>query len=451
MKTTSKFFGTDGIRGHVGEFPITADFLLKIGWAVGTVLAVENEAKVLIGKDTRISGYMIESALEAGLSAAGANIYLLGPIPTSAIAYLTRTLRAQIGIVISASHNPYDDNGIKFFSSEGYKTTEAFEQAIENLLDQNITTANSQRLGKAWRVDDASGRYIEFCKSSVAHHTNLTGLKLVIDCANGATYNIAPHVFRELGATVIELGVTPNGLNINENSGSNYPQVLQACVLAEKADVGIAFDGDGDRVIMVDHTGEILDGDELLYVITKGLLIAERFTGGVVGTQMTNMGLVVALEELNIPFIRVPVGDQHVIQGLIEKNWLLGGESSGHIVYLPVTTTADGIISALQVLQAMHVSGKSLHDLKQGMQKFPQRLINLPHNGQRIDLTQADMTKVIQQAEKNLGRHGRILLRYSGTEPVIRIMVEGENQIKVETVSQDLLVTIKNKIKSAIE
>ncbi len=449
MKTSRKFFGTDGIRGRVGEFPITADFVLKIGWAVGSVLTATNEpTKVLIGKDTRISGYMIESALEAGLSAAGSDTYLLGPIPTSAIAYLTRTLRAQLGIVISASHNPYEDNGIKFFSSDGYKLSDTFEQAIENALQQVMKTASSSKLGKARRVDDAQARYIEFCKSAVPHHTNLKHLKIVVDCANGATYHIAPHVFRELGANVIEIGAVPDGLNINANCGSNHPQVVQQRVLQEKADIGIAFDGDGDRVIMVDHLGEILDGDELIYIIAKGLIASQRFSGGVVGTHMSNLGLELALADMDVPFVRVPVGDQNVIQGLMKHHWLLGGESSGHIIYLPVTTTDDGIIAALQVLEAIHVTGITLHELKKGMKKIPQRLLNVPHHGKQLSLEEADIAKALQAAKLKLGKRGRVLLRYSGTEPVIRIMVEGEDDALVQELAESLRLTLKKRLPS---
>lgn len=446
MNSSRKYFGTDGIRGNVGKFPITADFVLKLGWAIGKVLSTESEPKVLIGKDTRISGYMIESALQAGLSAAGANIYLTGPMPTAAISYLTRTLRAHIGIVISASHNPYDDNGIKFFSHEGLKLSDKLELEIEHWIEQPIETARSEALGKAWRVDDAAGRYIEFCKSSVPHSVNLKNLKIVLDCANGATYHIAPHVFSELGADVINTNSSPNGININQNCGSNNPTIIQQRVLEEKADVGIAFDGDGDRVVMIDHQGEILDGDEIIYVILKNLLATHHFTGGVVGTSMSNLGLEVALKKLGVPFCRVPVGDQHVIRGMIDKDWQLGGESSGHIIYRHATTTGDGIIAALQVLQAMQVSGKNLHVLKSEMKKFPQRLINISYAGERVELDNTDIVNAISDSEKKLGKYGRVLLRYSGTEPVLRVMVEGEDEVTVDKVAETLSQTVSQFI-----
>ncbi|MCD6039945.1 MAG: glmM [Gammaproteobacteria bacterium] len=446
MKQERQFFGTDGIRGCVGKFPITADFVLKLGWAMGQVLQEEiKEASktILIGKDTRISGYMFESALEAGITSAGVNIALLGPMPTSAVAYLTRTLHAQIGIVISASHNGYNDNGIKFFSSEGYKLPEKWELAIESYLTRPMQTVDAQSLGKAWRIRDAGGRYIEFCKSSIPHHASFENLKLVIDCANGATYHIAPSVFQELGAKVTVIYATPDGLNINENCGSTHPSTIQHHVLKEKADVGIAFDGDGDRVIMVDHLGEILDGDEVLYVIIKGLIEADRLKGGVVGTFMTNKGLEVALQEMGVPFLRVPVGEQYVIEALIKKDWLLGGESSGHIIDRRVTTTDDGIIAALQVLQSMHVTGKSLHELKRGFKKIPQRLVNVKCDN-NIDLNQIEIVRALKEAEAKLGKTGRVLLRKSGTEPVIRIMVESDDIALVETLIDSLKIAVES-------
>jgi len=449
MSSMQKIFGTDGIRGHVGEWPITSDFLLKLGWAVGNVLARKPNAKILIGKDTRISGYMIESALEAGLSSAGVNIYLLGPLPTSAIAYLTRTFRAQLGIVISASHNPYNDNGIKFFSIDGYKISDSFEKEIEEALHFPLTTGNSKQLGKAWRVDDAQGRYIEFCKSSIPHNTNLNGLKIVIDCANGATYHIAPHVFRELGANVISIHDTPDGFNINENCGSTHPDILQAHVLLEKADLGIAFDGDGDRVVMVDHKGEILDGDEILYIIVKGLQSSKRLlSGGVVGTVMSNLGLEIGIKKLDLDFLRVPVGDHFVLEELINKKWIIGGEPSGHIIYLPVTTSADGIITSLQVLYAMQNQATTLHDLKSELKKFPQKNIAVPHNGNKTILENKNVRRVINDSEKKLNQHGRILVRYSGTEPIIRIMVEGENEKSVDSLGEEIAFVIRQEINS---
>ena len=437
-------FGTDGIRGTVGEYPITPDFLVKLGWAIGNVLKNSKNNNVLIGKDTRISGYMIESALEAGLSSAGASILRAGPIPTPAVAYLTRALRASIGIVISASHNPYYDNGVKFFSIEGCKISDEIAQSIEHWLNQPIKILASKSLGKARRISDAYGRYIEFCKSSVPHNTNLQDIKIVLDCANGSTYNVAPQIFSELGATVIATSNHPDGVNINNNCGSEYPTVLQKIVLKEKADIGIAFDGDGDRVIMIDHKGEILDGDDLLYIIAKNLLQSKRLTGGVVGTQMTNAGLELALNEMGTHLVRVPVGDSHIIAELIQKNWILGGEPSGHIINLAATTTADGIITALQVLQAMCTNLMSLHEIKQGIQKFPRCVINVPHNGKEINLDNSSILEQIKKSEALLGKNGRTLLRKSGTEPVIRIMVEGDNDQLVKKIGEDLADYIRH-------
>lgn len=448
MGDSDTLFGTDGIRGTVGIYPLTADFMLRLGWATGVTLANKKEVKVLIGKDTRISGYMIESALQAGLSSAGVNVYLLGPMPTPGIAYLTRTFRAEKGIVISASHNNYNDNGIKFFSTDGFKANKKFQETIEHYLSQPIKTNMAGELGKAWRVDDAQGRYIEYCKSSVPHTTNFTGLKIVIDCANGATYHIAPHVFTELGAHVIPVGVSPDGLNINVNCGSNHPEFVRQKVLEEKADLGISFDGDGDRVVMVDSCGEILDGDELLFIIANNLFSKKYIQGGVVGTQMTNVGLELAFKDRGIDFLRVPVGEHHVIEALRNKKWVLGGESSGHIVFLNVTTTADGIISALQVLQAVSESKKDLHTLKQGVIKFPRCLINLPHNNKIINLEESNVSNMIKKSEQKLGKNGRILIRYSGTEPILRIMVEGENEGVVTDVAHDINDKITTLLKA---
>ncbi len=439
----TKHFGTDGIRGTVGVYPITPDFLVKLGWAIGNVLKNSKNNKVLIGKDTRISGYMIESALEAGLSSAGANILLAGPIPTPAVAYLTRALRAKIGIVISASHNPYYDNGVKFFSSDGCKISNEMSDAIELSLNDPIQTLSSKDLGKARRVGDAYGRYIEFCKSSLPHNVTLQDLRIVVDCANGSTYNVAPQVFSELGATVIPLSTHPDGLNINANCGSEFPTAAQKIILEEKADVAVAFDGDGDRVIMIDHQGEILDGDELLYIIAKNLLQSQRMIGGVVGSHMTNGGLELALNELGMHLVRVPVGDNHIIAELNHKNWILGGEPSGHIIHLGSTTTADGIITALQVLLAMCSQKKSLHDLKQGVKKFPRCVINVPCQGKQIDLESDSISKKIKKAETELGSQGRVLLRKSGTEPVVRVMVEGLNEQLVKKLAEDLASEIQ--------
>lgn len=445
MTMGPNYFGTDGIRGRVGEMPITADFLLKLGWAVGAALGSDSPKKVLIGKDTRISGYLIESALQAGLSAMGANVYLTGPMPTPAIAYLTRAFHAQIGLVISASHNPYFDNGVKFFSSDGFKISKKFEESVNYWLEQPIKTLSSEKLGKSFRIRDAIGRYIEFCKSSVPHQTYFSNLKIVIDCANGTTFHIAPDVFSELGAKVISIHNTPDGFNINEKCGSTHPEEIRKHVLEQKADVGIAFDGDGDRVIMVDHLGEIIDGDEILYIIAKGLLSIQRFSGGVVGTVMSNLGLERAINDLGLMFMRVPVGDQNIVEKLIEKNWQIGGEPSGHIINLNVNTTGDGVIAALQVLQTMIESGKSLHDLKQGMTKFPQKIVNVALDGKTIDLENEKITSCIKQSENALGKYGRILIRESKTEPVIRIMVEGDNTEKVDHITNDLKTVIEEE------
>ncbi|MDG4560320.1 MAG: phosphoglucosamine mutase [Candidatus Competibacter sp.] len=439
------YFGTDGIRGRVGEYPITAEFVLKLGWAVGRVLQTKGFNKVVVGKDTRISGYMFESALEAGLSAAGVNIALLGPMPTPGIAYLTRTLHACAGIVVSASHNPYYDNGIKFFSRDGQKLPDAVEEQIEELLAQPLETAEPDALGKAERIVDAAGRYIEFCKSTIPAYTSLTGIKLVVDCAHGATYHIAPSVFEEMGATVIPLGVAPDGLNINLDCGSTKPAALCATVKEQGADLGIAFDGDGDRVIMVDHRGEILDGDELLFIIARDRLrIGARFNA-VVGTLMTNLGLEVALRALGLELRRARVGDRYVMECLLAENLILGGESSGHIICLDRTTTGDGIISALQVLSAMLRSGKSLHDLKAGMSKCPQMLINVSVAG-RADLQRASIQEAVRAVENQLGDNGRVLLRSSGTEPVVRVMVEGMDAGIVERHARELADVVRDAL-----
>ncbi len=447
MMIKRKYFGTDGVRGRVGEAPITPEFVLKLGWAVGKVLAQKGGSKVLIGKDTRISGYMFESALEAGLSAAGVDIHLLGPMPTPAIAYLTRTLRAQVGIVISASHNPYYDNGIKFFSAQGSKLADEVELAIEDQLEQSMTIVESIKLGKASRVPDAGGRYIEFCKSTVPASLSLHNMKIVVDCANGATYHIAPNVFQELGAEVIEINAEPDGLNINENCGSTRPQVLQKIVLAERADLGIAFDGDGDRVIMIDAHGEVVDGDELLFIIAKQGAQRNRIHHGVVGTVMSNLGLEVALRNLGLDFVRANVGDRYVLTELQNKGWQLGGETSGHIICLDATTTGDGIVAALQVLVALHQTGKPLHELKTGMQKFPQTMINVKCANQRELHELPRVQKAIQQAEKKLAGKGRVLLRSSGTEPVIRVMVEGQECRQVEQLAHELADIVAAEVK----
>ncbi|MEE9491837.1 MAG: phosphoglucosamine mutase [Gammaproteobacteria bacterium] len=426
-----KYFGTDGIRGEVGVPPITPEFMLKLGWATGQVLGESTGSRVVIGKDTRLSGYMFESALEAGLSAAGVDVRLLGPMPTPAIAYLTRTLHACAGIVISASHNPHYDNGIKFFSAEGKKLADEVELAIEAAIDMDMKTVDSSQLGRAQRIEDARGRYIEFCKSTMPNLTNLAPMKIVIDCANGATYYVAPRVFDELGAEVVSVGISPDGLNINKDCGSTSPELLARTVLENQADIGIAYDGDGDRLIMVDHKGEIVDGDELLYVIALSRKADKQLQGPVVGTLMTNLGLEHAFRENQIEFLRAAVGDRYVMELLAEKNGILGGESSGHIICLDRTTTGDGIVSSLQVLAAMLQQDKSLHDLKQGMKKYPQHMINVPVQN-KIDLeASAALNKAVKHSETILNGRGRVLLRASGTEPLIRVMVEGSDKAEV--------------------
>jgi len=440
---TRKYFGTDGIRGKVGEPPITADFLLKLGWAAGKVFADEKHDFVLVGKDTRISGYMFESALEAGLTAAGVDTHLLGPMPTPGVAYLTRTLRAQAGIVISASHNPYYDNGVKFFSVQGTKLPDEIEQKIEYYIDSPMTTVESSKLGKAKRITDAAGRYIEFCKASIPTRFDFNGMKIVIDCANGATYHIAPHVFSEVGAEVIVIGAEPNGLNINDECGATKPDKLVAAVLAHKADIGVALDGDGDRLIMVDHKGEIVDGDEIIYIIAKSKLEAGQMSGPVVGTLMTNLGMEIGLKQLGIELLRANVGDRYVLEMMSEHHSILGGENSGHIICLDRTTTGDGIVSALQVMAEMHDSGKTLHELKSGMQKYPQVLVNVKTAKKVNPDTDESIQKAVRAVEEKLGDKGRVLLRASGTEPLIRVMVEGEHADVVKNYAQQLAEDVK--------
>lgn len=440
-----RYFGTDGIRGRVGEYPITAEFVLKLGWAAGRVLQTRGFNKVVIGKDTRISGYMFESALEAGLSAAGVNIALLGPMPTPGIAYLTRTLHACAGIVVSASHNPYYDNGIKFFSRDGQKLADEAEERIEELLERPLETVGPDALGKAERIVDAAGRYIEFCKSTVPACTSLAGLKIAVDCAHGATYHVAPSVFNEMGATVISIGVSPDGLNINQDCGSTRPAALCETVKEQGADLGIAFDGDGDRVIMVDHRGEILDGDDLLFIIARDRLRTGSRFNAVVGTLMTNLGLEMALRALGLDLYRAKVGDRYVLERLLAEHLILGGENSGHIICLDRTTTGDGIISALQILAAMLQSGKSLHDLKAGMTRYPQTLINVSVTGE-LDLGRAPIPEAVQAVESQLGDHGRVLLRPSGTEPVVRVMVEGVDAGVVERHARELACVVRDAL-----
>jgi phosphoglucosamine mutase len=443
----NKYFGTDGIRGRVGDAPVTADFMLRLGRAAGKVLADGDSRSVVIGKDTRISGYMFESALEAGLAAAGANVALLGPMPTPAVAYLTRTLHACAGIVISASHNPFYDNGIKFFSVDGEKLPDDVERAIEAELDQPFVTVDSEKMGKVVRIEDAAGRYIEFCKGTIPFETLFRGLKIVVDCANGATYRVAPAVLEELGAEVIAIGNDPDGLNINQACGSTYPEYVRHAVLEHGADVGIALDGDGDRVIMVDAKGEVVNGDELLYIIAterqdKGLL-----QGGVVGTVMTNFGLELALKKRHIPFTRTAVGDRHVHKALVSKGWTLGGEASGHLLCLDKTSTGDGIVSALQVLEVMVSKGKSLAELTKDIQKMPQTMINVPLDGQVSDLADsAVINAAVKSAQDQLGDTGRVILRPSGTEPLIRVTLEGIDAAQVNRLATELADLVRAEL-----
>ncbi|OYD21126.1 phosphoglucosamine mutase [Oceanimonas baumannii] len=433
---TRKYFGTDGVRGKVGNYPITPEFVMKLGWAAGKVLSQTGTKTVLIGKDTRISGYMLESALEAGLSAAGLNAALLGPMPTPAIAYLTRTFRAEAGIVISASHNPYYDNGIKFFSHNGTKLPDEVELAIEAMMEQPMDCVASNKLGKARRITDAAGRYIEFCKSTFPTELSLEGLRIVLDCAHGATYHIAPAVFQELGAEVITIGTSPDGLNINDNVGSTAPDALVAAVKQYRADMGIAFDGDGDRLAMVDHTGKLLDGDELLFILAQHANRQGILGGGVAGTLMTNMALELALGEHNIPFIRAKVGDRYVMEQLQQHGWKLGGENSGHIISLDHNSTGDGIIAALQVLKAAVEQGVTLNELRSHLTLFPQRLVNVRFAPGSNPLESDTVKQRVSEAEVKLAGNGRVLLRKSGTEPLIRVMVEGENASLVSELAE---------------
>lgn len=438
-----KYFGTDGVRGEVGKFPITPDFALKLGWAAGKILATQGSKKVLIGKDTRISGYMLESALEAGLAAAGLSAAFTGPMPTPAVAYLTRTFRAEAGIVISASHNPYQDNGIKFFSASGEKLPDEVEEAIEALLDQDMDCVSSAELGRASRINDAAGRYIEFCKSTFPAHLSLEGYKIVVDCANGATYHIAPNVMRELGAEVIEIGTRPNGLNINEKCGATDIKALQQVVVEAGADVGLAYDGDGDRLIMVDHLGNKVDGDQILFIIAREALRAGKLNGGVVGTLMSNMSLEIALKDLAIPFVRANVGDRYVLEQLKEKGWKLGGENSGHIIVLDKNTTGDGIVASLEVLAAMATHKLSLNELAKAVPLFPQVLLNVRFAGGANPLDSDEVKAVAADVEKRLEGIGRILLRKSGTEPLIRVMVECQDGELAQRYAEEIVEAVK--------
>lgn len=440
--TKRKYFGTDGIRGRVGHSNINPEFMLKLGWAVGRVLGNGARHKIIIGKDTRVSGYMLESALESGLSAAGVDVSLLGPMPTPAVAYLTQTLRANAGIVISASHNQFEDNGIKFFSADGSKLPDCVEQQIEAEMEKPLQIVTSAKLGKAKRIDDAPGRYIEFCKSTIPSLTRLSGLKLVVDCANGATYHIAPNVFSELGADVIAIGNEPDGFNINAGCGSTTPEQLKKQVLANGADVGIGLDGDGDRVIMVDAQRQLVNGDQLLYIIAKDRQKKGLLQGGVVGTLMSNYGLEKALSALGIAFERAQVGDRYVLEILKEKNWKIGGESSGHIVCLDKTTTGDGIVAALQVLTIMVKQHKTLLQLCDDITLMPQTLVNLKTTSAKALVKHPQVKQAVSLAQNKLQNNGRILLRPSGTEPLLRVMVEGEDEAHVRQLANELAATI---------
>ncbi len=444
-----KYFGTDGVRGRVGVHPITPQFVMHLGYAAGKVLASGEHAQgerpgVLIGKDTRISGYMLESALEAGLIAAGIDVYLAGPVPTPAVAYLTRALRLQAGVVISASHNPFDDNGIKFFSGSGKKLADDIERAIEAELDNPMQTNASDGLGKAKRIDDAVGRYIEFCKSTFPAEMNLRGMKIVVDSAHGAAYHIARHVFHELGADVIAIGAQPDGRNINDGYGATSPANLQKAVVEQKADIGIALDGDGDRLIMADATGKLYDGDQLLYVIARHRQAQGTLHGGVVGTLMTNLAFEHAMQRLGIPFQRAKVGDRYVMELLQQQGWQLGGENSGHIICLDKHSTGDGIISALQVLHALRANGQSLAAAAGDLRMYPQVLVNVKVTGKAAALLELQPVKdAVTEAERLLDGKGRVLLRPSGTEPLLRVMVEGEDKALVEQSAQRIAEVVR--------
>lgn len=442
-----QYFGTDGIRGKVGEGKMTPLLALKLGWAAGKVLARRGTHTVLIGKDTRISGYMFESSLEAGLVAAGVNIKLLGPMPTPAVAYLTHTFRAEAGIVISASHNPYYDNGIKFFGADGRKLSDEIELAIEQELDKDMECVESSKLGKVTRIENASGRYIEFCKSHFPLNKSLKGLKIVVDCAHGATYHIAPLVFTELGADVISIGVEPNGLNINDNCGATSMTAVCQKVIETKADLGVAIDGDGDRLMMVDHDGQIIDGDQILYILAKSAKITGRLEGGVVGTSMSNLALELALKKLDIPFVRANVGDKHVSQSLIDNNWKIGGESSGHIIHCDHGTTGDGVVAAVLVLAAMIEQKKNLQELLADLVLYPQCLLNVHYDGQSDPLSNSHVNDVVDSVESELKeKQSRLLLRKSGTEPLIRVMVEGEDPTYIHSMAERVSQAIEEVV-----
>ncbi len=451
---TRKYFGTDGVRGLVGESPITPEFVMHLGWAMGRVLgrnaqANGERANVLIGKDTRVSGYMLESALEAGLSAAGIDITLVGPMPTPGVAFLTRNVHAQAGVVISASHNSYEDNGIKFFSHEGMKLPDDVERQIEAELDKPMQTVASRVLGKAYRIDDAARRYIEFCKSSVPIELSLKGIRIVVDCANGAGYDVAPRTLQDLGADVIAIANQPDGFNINLECGSTYPQNLQAAVVEHKADLGIALDGDGDRLLFVNAQGDLLDGDQILYILCSWRHSQGKFNGGVVGTHMTNLGFERALANINMPFERAQVGDRYVMQGLLKHGWLLGGEPSGHIICLDKTTTGDAIIASLGVLWVLQESGRSLSELVCELEIYPQTMVNvfLDHSEGKVDAKclceHPSVLDAVKEAETELAGRGRIVLRASGTEPLVRVMVEGQDANQVARISEQIAQTVR--------
>ncbi len=439
-----KYFGTDGIRGKVGVHPITPEFLLHLGWAAGRVFASRGNSLILIGKDTRISGYMCEAVLEAGLTSAGVDVRLMGPMPTPGVAYLTRTLRADAGIVISASHNPYFDNGIKFFDRHGNKLDDEIEEAIEAELEKPMVCVHSDQLGKAQRVPDARGRYIEFCKATVDRGFSLKGLNLVLDCAHGATYDVAPGVFTELGASVEVIAAHPNGLNINDGCGSTHPEALCQRVVQSGADLGIALDGDGDRLIMVDHAGRIVDGDEILFLIAQHRASQGTLKGGVVGTVMSNLGVERALKAQNIDFHRALVGDRHVLMDLRERGWELGGESSGHLICLDLQTTGDGIVSALQALVPIVRGNRTLAECVAVIEQIPQTMVNVAVDKPAQIARHASVCAAVQKAEAKLGANGRILLRPSGTEPVVRVMVEGQDAGEIDTLVHELAEVVRN-------
>lgn len=438
MKQQRKYFGTDGIRGRVGEIPMQPEFLVKLGWAIGKSLGRRPRARIVVGKDTRISGYLLESSIEAGLAAAGVDTYLLGPLPTPAVAYITRIMEFDAGIALSASHNPYEDNGLKIFSKAGFKLPDEAEFAIERLVEQPMQIVPSEQLGKAFRIEDALRKYIHFCTSVVPKTISFRGLKIVVDCANGAAYYLAPLIFRDLGMQVITIHDTPDGLNINKNCGALYLQDLQDAVKQHGADLGIAFDGDADRVMMVDASGDIVDGDDLLYIMAMHQKKQNKLQGGVVGTFMTNLGLERAFQAVDIPFIRTNIGDRHVLEALQKANWQLGGETSGHIIHLGYATTGDGISSALLVLWALVDNQQPLKEARQSLQKFPQHMINVKLKTPLSFDHQVQIEALAKEVESSLNKQGRVLLRPSGTEPVLRIMVEGEELAKVKALTTEL-------------